>query len=290
MDYTSIDNDGALIAQTAVWAGKERLAVDFEGEFNLHIYGEHLCLVQIYDGERFFLVDPRSEGITKKGLEAFFSSPVEKVWFDVQSDASLVYKNYGMRISNVFDVRSLAMSLGDMGNLSAVEEKYLGLHAETAKKKRQTSNWLTRPISQENVEYALSDVAHLIDLKAALEAEVRKQRKEKEAARLLEKAVQVKKPDPAWTKLPGWRNLSQEERIYAKHFFQARDKVARRFNVPAVRVLDKHRLTEFAIHPPKDLRKALEGENPRYLRFLLEAMEAALALAEKEAGAGKGAS
>ena len=34
------------------------LAVDFEGEWNLHRYGLHLCLIQISDGEKTFIVDP----------------------------------------------------------------------------------------------------------------------------------------------------------------------------------------------------------------------------------------
>ena len=282
MDYTLIDSDEMLSGQVAIWEGKERIAVDFEGEFNLHIYGEHLCLIQVYDGERFFLIDPRAPRLTLKGLDAFFSSSVEKVWFDVQSDASLVYKNYGKKINNVYDVRALALALGDTGNLLSVEEKYLGLHTDTGKKKKQTSNWLTRPIAKENIEYALSDVAHLLELKPALEEAVRRERLEDQARGLLRKAVQMRKPAPPWTKLPGWRDMSREERVYAKHFFTARDKVAKRFNVPAVRVLDKRKLTAFAQDPPHDLAKVLEGENPRYRRFLLEEMEEAERKAEEE--------
>lgn len=282
MDYTIIDDDGTLSRFVAEWEKKDRIAVDFEGEFNLHIYGEHLCLIQVFDGERFFLIDPRAEGITAKGLSAFFSSEVEKVWFDVQSDAALVFKAYGKRISNVYDVRALALALGETGNLLSVEEKHLGIHETSGKKKKQTSNWLTRPISSENVEYALSDVAHLLALKPALEEAVRKEGKENEAKALLLKATQVRKPEPPWTKLPGWRNLTKTERVYAKHFFIARDRVAKRFNVPAVRVLDKHKLVDFAKRPPKSIESALRAENPRFSRFLAEAMTAAEAEAEKE--------
>ena len=47
------------------------VSMDFEGEFNLHRYGETLCLIQVFDGTEFFVIDPFSisEGEQKKKLE-----------------------------------------------------------------------------------------------------------------------------------------------------------------------------------------------------------------------------
>ena len=58
----------------------------------------------------------------------------------------------------------------------------------------------------------------------------------------MKKATTVSKPQPGWTKVGGWKRMSQEERIYAKHIFLARDRIARRFNVPSARVMDKHQI------------------------------------------------
>jgi ribonuclease D len=33
--------------------GINTIAMDFEGEINLHIYGEHLCLIQVFDSIPF---------------------------------------------------------------------------------------------------------------------------------------------------------------------------------------------------------------------------------------------
>jgi ribonuclease D len=54
--------------------------MDFEAEFNLHVYGEHLCLIQVFDGEEFLLIDPMN--IDEKDLKSFLEmkSPV-KVFF-----------------------------------------------------------------------------------------------------------------------------------------------------------------------------------------------------------------
>ena len=60
-NYTYIDNVEKLIVFRKYFYEKEinKIAMDFEGEFNLHSYGERLCLIQIYDGESYFIIDSR---------------------------------------------------------------------------------------------------------------------------------------------------------------------------------------------------------------------------------------
>ena len=159
--YEYITSDAGIAELIPVLEARDRIAVDFEGEFNLHIYGEHLCLVQIFDGEDYHIIDPRSSGVSPKGLGMFFQSSVQKIFFDAQSDASLVHKRYGMTIRNIYDIRIPAMLLGYAGNLLGLEELYLGIDNTGGKKKKQTSNWLVRPLGDEQIEYALSDVEFL---------------------------------------------------------------------------------------------------------------------------------
>ena len=119
--------------------GKGRIAVDFEGEFNLHIYGEHLCLVQIFDGDSFYIIDPRSDKVTAEGLGLLFQSEAEKIFFASQSDAALIHKCYGMTIRNIYDIRIPALLLGYTGNLLGLEELYLGISSSGGKKRKQTA-------------------------------------------------------------------------------------------------------------------------------------------------------
>ena len=60
-----------------------------------------------------------------------------------------------------------------------------------------------------------------------------------------------KGPDkPGWTKFSSWKYLSKEEKVFLKHFFIARDALARKYNVPAVRILEKHLLLQMAKDVP----------------------------------------
>ena len=59
MNYTLLNSDDEIKNLLARWEQNniQQIAMDFEGEFNLHCYGEHLCLIQIFDGSDFYLVD-----------------------------------------------------------------------------------------------------------------------------------------------------------------------------------------------------------------------------------------
>ncbi len=271
MIYTTLDTDEKIKAAVAAWNGKP-LAVDFEGEFNLHIYGEHLSLVQIFDKTGYYIIDARSGGVTPSGLDAFFSSPSEKVWFDIQGDAALVYKKYHLRISNVFDIRVPALLLGYNGNLLGLIETYLGKEMNIDKKKNQQANWLARPLDITLIEYALTDVMYLFDLKKVLLEEIERKNLTLEMDANMKRVSLVKEPTPGWKHIGYWKKMNKSTKENLKTFFIVRDNIARRFNVPAARVMDKHTLLSLAENPPgtrKDLEERIKNE-PQRFRSLLE--------------------
>ncbi|MFA6891446.1 MAG: 3'-5' exonuclease [Sphaerochaetaceae bacterium] len=242
--YTLLDNDAKFLGRVETWKqnGVTSVAMDFEGEFNLHVYGEHLCLIQLYDGANFFLADPFC--ISPQALRTFLEDDgTEKVMFDCASDASLVRKQYKIQLENIYDIRIPAMALGYMGNLSGLMELHHLPHVEGDKKRNQTTNWLQRPLSEEQIQYALGDVADLFALKKILEEQIKGKRLEHEVASKMRVCAKQKNPErPGWEKLPSYRFYTREEQVYAKHFFLARDGIARCHNLPAARILDKHSL------------------------------------------------
>lgn len=260
-----------MLSAISLWEGKEEIAVDFECEFNLHIYGEHLCLIQVYDGSSFFLVDVRSKRITENALKRFFTSGVRKIWFDCHSDLTLVYKNYNCLINNIVDIRVYALALGFNGNLLSLEEEELGIKPEINKKKNQTANWLRRPLDSSLIEYALLDVAFLIDLKTRLERRIIEEDREKEISFSMNKATRISKIEPGWKRIGNWRKYTKEQRVYLKNFYLAREGIAKRFNVPSSRVMKKEQLMQYALLKPlskEKLMSAIKNEDPRFSRFI----------------------
>ena len=165
-DYTVIKNDDDIV-QFQKYLNKNNikiLAIDFESESNLHIYGEKLCLIQIYDGNRFFLIDPFT--ISRSELAIFFEDKkIIKYFYGCESDLSLVYKQYQIKIKSVFDIKNIVDVLDlEKKGLDSVISFVLNKPLSNNKKQYQMYNWTIRPIRAEALEYALSDVEYLFDL------------------------------------------------------------------------------------------------------------------------------
>ena len=290
--YSWIDSDEALNKLLDNWenSGVASIAVDFEGEFNLHIYGEHLCLVQIYDGKDFYLIDPFS--VSSEGLKRLFENPkLEKLWFACSSDANLLWKKYKICLTGVYDLAVEQEILGLKGNLVSLEAMFnLNNPQETNKKKNQKSNWLIRPLPQEQIEYALSDVAYLFEIRKNLDIMANEAGKMNDVLAAMKNAVNIKTEyTPGYTKLPGYRRMRNAQKVRVKHFFQAREKLAEDLNKPPFQILDKHILVSLSAKTLLNksmLYNLINNRNfsikKRLITSLLEAQKEAVAEIESE--------
>jgi len=286
-EYTLINSDQQLEQILEMWK-KEQItsfAIDFEGEFNLHVYGEHLCLIQLYDSKNFYLIDPLSVSI---GLlkEFFEDEHIEKIMFDGSSDASLLYKNYHIMMKGIYDVHLIAKCVGIEGNLSTLIGRVTGEQEKGGKKGNQRANWLKRPIQEKLIEYALGDVAHLFTIKEFLTKEIVSTGKEAESKAIIDTGIRVKtKATPGWTKLPGYRKMNRDQKIYLRWLFESRDMLAKKRNLPPYRVLDKRLLVDLAKNPPQgtqELFKKVSHKNSSIETTLRSLLVVALEGAKKE--------
>jgi len=144
------------------------IALDIEGEFNLHVYGERFCLLQLTDGSEDVAIDPFgvSGDLLKELLE---NRDLLKITYDSASDRSLMAKSHGIVMNSILDLRP-AVDLLEFPKqgLSAVLADALGVEEAGSKKKFQQYNWTRRPIDPAAVQYALQDVRHLFPLKDVL--------------------------------------------------------------------------------------------------------------------------
>ena len=125
---------------------------------------------------------------------------------------------------------------------------------------------MRRPIPSEQVEYGLGDVRYLFQLKETLLAEMELNLSESEKKRVayeMARCAEQKNPErPGWEKICNFKLLSAREKIYIKHFFLARDSLARKANVPAARILDKRLIVSMAKNGT--WKGILEGPAMRY--------------------------
>ncbi len=282
--YTLIESDETFSALYTRWkqGGIKTVAMDFEGEFNLHIYGEHLALVQLYDNSAFYLVDPLA--VSMELLKEFFEdASIEKIMFDCASDTALMRKSYQVEVASIYDLRLHALALEHTGGLTTIIDTFLGDSVRTfggSKRRQQRTNWLRRPLKEEQIQYAIEDVAHLFVLRARLEEAVAEAGLAETVAKKMASVGEQTKGElrPGWAKLPGWRYLNKRERIYTEHFFLARDRIAQKHNVPAARIWGKRKIVDAAkatAGDPQGWRTHAQEGPKRFQRELKKELELA---------------
>jgi ribonuclease D len=251
VNYRYIDSGGKLIGhlQSLKAAGRYTIALDLEGEFNLHRYGEKLCLVQIYDGKDAAIIDPFkiSIGHIKRFLE---NRSILKIMFDASGDRAFLYKNYGIDLHSILDLQEAVGILGyEKSSLKSVLKEILSIDGGKSKKKFQRHNWNRRPIDASAIEYAIEDVLYLFDLKDKLIPELIKRG-------LLEqfilKNLQVQNKPHIYSRTPKlfesgrFKSLGTEKQRVFKKLFEIRERYAKNINLPPNSVFPNDLLYELA--------------------------------------------
>lgn len=250
MDYLHIKTKKALRTYVKSFEEKKNavIALDIEAELNRHVYGEQLCLVQIYDGEQLVLIDPLDTGVELL-RPLFEKESVLKIVYDVSSDLPLLKNIYNIEIKPVLDLRPAVDLLAyEKRDLHSVIGAELGVTLEK-KAKFQKQNWLKRPLAGDAIEYALNDVIYLHALKDAI------------YRRLLDKGlmdqffiknmlIQVRDytrdPSDRYRKVKGYSQLSEEQRRVFKKIFDIREKYAKRCNMPSHNIVARGDLLDLA--------------------------------------------
>ena len=252
-----------------------KIAMDFEAEFNLHMYGEHLCLIQVYDGRDFLLIDPLK--IEARELKAFLEmkNPV-KVFFGADSDRMLVYKQYGIKIASLFDVQFLAEVLDlDRKGLDGVLLSQLDVEV-VKKKKFQQYNWFRRPLDDEAKAYALGDVEYLFELSDVMMEKIVDQGLVEEMAfRIASGQLDYdRKTVPGVFKTPAYKKMSRSQKEKYARLVDLREKFAKMLNVPPNTVLTKQDLSDItkntgSVKSIRFNRRIKEGPRKEFVEEIL---------------------
>lgn len=225
----------------------ESLAIDFEGEFSLHQYGETLCLIQIFDGKNFYAIDPFH--ISKEELEAFFETRhIVKIFFAAQSDRMLLYKQYGLEIQSLCDLADMVQILeGQAKGLDSVLQNYLGVEV-LQKKKFQKHNWTLRPIQEQAMQYALQDVEYLFPLFDKMLQQLNQRNLMKAyILKLVSKDNRVKiNPIPGVKRKREYKKLSKEQKRIFDSLYDVREAYAQKMNWPPNNVISNNDLHKIA--------------------------------------------
>jgi len=124
--------------------------------------------------------------------------------------------------------------------------------------KETRTDWLHRPLTDRQINYALEDVRHLPAVwqtqKASLESTGRLSWATAEFERFIDYVLAEEDRD-GWLRLPGYGRLNRREMAVARSLYQWRSTEAERLDKPQRRVLRDDLLIELAQRQPKNIRE-----------------------------------
>jgi ribonuclease D len=154
-----VEDPLALTDICSGWPADAAMAVDTEFERST-TYHPRPALIQITDGDATWLVDPLAiDDLSPLGT-LMADTAVTKILHSALEDLTVLRLATGHGPSNVFDTQ-LAAAFAGVGFSLGYHALVLELLTVNLKKDQTRSNWLQRPLSDAQLQYAADDVTHL---------------------------------------------------------------------------------------------------------------------------------
>ena len=236
----------------------EFVTVDTEFK-RTNTYWPILCLVQIAGPDEAYIIDPLEKDIS---LDSFYelmaNTDVLKIFHASRQDLEIFYHENGALPHPVFDTQIAAMVCG-FGDSVGYEALVSQLARAQVDKSSRFTDWSRRPLSKQQLNYAIGDVTHLRvvyeKLAAMLEENGRTEWLAEEMDDLENPATYYTKPEEAWLRM---KTKSQNRRFlgYVQAIAQWREECAQTTDVPRNRIIRDDMVMELAAHPPRNAEEA----------------------------------
>lgn len=251
-------------------------------------YWPKLCVVQLAGPADAVVVDALAPGLDLAPfLDLMRDDRVVKVFHAGRQDIEIIF-NLGDFIPHpVFDTQVAAMVCG-FGDSISYDQLVSRITGHSIDKSSRFTDWSRRPLSDRQLDYALSDVTHLRDVYHYLVASLKEQNRQdwvaEEMRVLTSRGTYDLKPEDAWERLK-MRVKKPVELAILKELAAWREREARSRDVPRSRVLKDEAIYEIIAEQPSDpsklgtLRSLSKGfERSRQGEEIVAAVKRALAV------------
>ena len=218
-------------------------------------YRAELCLVQLSSLSDAACVDPLALPDLIPLARVLTAPGITKVMHASRQDVEVLFPIAGL-VRPVFDTQIAAALTGLPAQIGYGELVRRLLGKELAKSHTRT-DWSRRPLSPEQIEYALDDVRYLLPLKAHLEEQLERSGRLEwltEELHELEDARNIAvDPQDAWLRIKGLRSLDPARERLAQSLAAWRERRAMERNRPRGWILDDAALRDIVLQVPRSL-------------------------------------
>ncbi len=264
------------------------MALDTEFH-NERSYAARLMVVQLVLGDEVAIVDP----LRVRDLAPLAAALATKtvVGHALQSDLKIFADRFDRLPGAAFDTQLAAAFCGYGMSISLADlvHDIVGIRL---RKSQTVSDWSTRPLSAQQIEYLVDDVRHLFALQDELTARLERSGRyawfEDEARSLVDPERYRQDPERLYLRVPGAMRMNRRELGILREVAQLRDTLARERDVPLKYIIPDDVMGGIVSLRPTvrddlaQLRRLDAGARKAYGDRIVAAVAAGLALAEAD--------
>ncbi|MFM8664468.1 MAG: ribonuclease D [Acidimicrobiaceae bacterium] len=266
MSFEWVDSEKTLDGVIDSVLGGSRYAIDTEFHREKTYY-PRLALVQIRWATQTALIDPLA--VDPRRLARLFSSEILAVFHAAQQDLEVLRHASLEAPRNIFDCQVAAGFVGfSTPSLATLVQ---AVKKTSLSKGDRLTDWLRRPLTDQQCAYAADDVVHLFDLHDELTRQLTELGRvdwvNDACAELASRPTGPQDPSDAWLRLKEARALKGPARGVAQALAKWREERAMRSDLPPRRVMSDMALIGISQRLPKSVEELANtrGVDDRHL-------------------------
>jgi ribonuclease D len=217
-----------------------------------------LCVVQMASPDEAVVIDALANEIDLAPFyELMANERVLKVFHAARQDIEIVWHQANLLPHPIFDTQVAAMVLG-YGESIAYDQLVERITGHRPDKSHRFTDWSRRPLSKDQVDYAVADVTHLRDVFAALDADLKKRSRNDWVSEEMEVLTSPRTydidPSRAWERLKS-RIRKPKDLAVLMEVAAWREREAQTRDVPRSRVLKDDAVGDIATHAPTTIER-----------------------------------
>lgn len=265
--YSVLETDEEFQAFVDRTLGVDFYAIDTEFHRE-RSYFPRVALIQINNGDEIALIDPLA--VDPAPLAQLLTSDAVAVLHAASQDLEVFHHWAGAIPTKIFDTQLAAGFTGlSTPSLASLHDRVL--HISLPKTSRLT-DWLARPLTEDQLDYAASDVLHLLELRDRITADLVSRGRLAWAEDEFEELRVVPRgrrdPDDAWRRIKAVRQLKGASLGAARALASWRENKAADLDQPVRFILSDLALVGIAQRRPKnvDQLRSVRGVDDRLAR------------------------
>lgn len=232
--------------------------IGFDTEFvSEDCFRPELCLIQVAAGEHLAIIDPYPVGDTQPFWDLLATPGRTVIAHAAREEIRFAYRFTGKTIAGLFDTQLAAGFVGIEypASLGTLVQKLVGV---TLPKGETRTNWRHRPLTSEQLEYALHDVTnlHVMYQKICTQIEQldRMSWVEEETQRLQQKVMDAEEAEN-WQRVSGSSGLKPRQLEIVRQIWRWREAIAKSKDQLPRRVMRDDLIVELAKRGSADAGK-----------------------------------